>query len=145
MSWYKERPLLVVISGPSGVGKDAVKVLFEGYTKDAIGVYNVGTGKEVTINDLANEVISTVGNDVNVIYKEARKGEVYRSLADVSKLREDLGMDSLCSLELLSTVSEEFKLDLEMEAAMGITTLQDAFDFIERNWSEQKSDESASN
>jgi acyl carrier protein len=67
------------------------------------------------------------------------------TIRPTDRLREDLGMDSLCSLELLSTVSEEFKLDLEMEAAMGITTLQDAFDFIERNWSEQKSDESASN
>jgi len=67
------------------------------------------------------------------------------TISPTDRLREDLGMDSLCSLELLSTVSEEFKLDLEMEAAMGITTLQDAFDFIERNWNEQKSDESASN
>lgn len=67
------------------------------------------------------------------------------TIRPTDRLREDLGMDSLCSLELLSTVSEEFKLDLEMEAAMGINTLQDAFDFIERNWSEQKSDESASN
>jgi acyl carrier protein len=67
------------------------------------------------------------------------------AIRPTDRLREDLGMDSLKSLELLSTVSEEFRLDLEMEAAMGITTLQDAFDFIERNWSEQKADESSGN
>jgi acyl carrier protein len=47
-------------------------------------------------------------------------------------------MDSLNSLELLSTISEELELDLEMEDAMGLTTLQDAFEFVERNWAEQR-------
>jgi UDP-glucose 4-epimerase len=70
--------------------KDAVKVLYEGYDKDAIGIYNVGTGKEETINELAEEVISTVGKDVKIIYKDARKGEIYRSLADITKLKSDL-------------------------------------------------------
>lgn len=59
------------------------------------------------------------------------------------RLREDLGMDSLGSLELLSTISEELKLDLEMEEAMGISTVEDAFAFIERNYAEQRTNESA--
>lgn len=59
------------------------------------------------------------------------------SISPTDRLREDLGMDSLNSLELLSTISEELELDLEMEDAMGLTTLQEAFDFVERNWVEQ--------
>jgi acyl carrier protein len=47
------------------------------------------------------------------------------------RLREDLGMDSLGSLELLSTISEELKIDLEMEDAMGIVTVDDACAFVE--------------
>jgi acyl carrier protein len=58
------------------------------------------------------------------------------------RLREDLGMDSLGSLELLSTISEELKIDLEMEEAMGINTVQEAFEFIETNFAQQRPDES---
>jgi acyl carrier protein len=54
------------------------------------------------------------------------------SIEGGARLREDLGMDSLASLELLSTLSEELKLELEMEDAMGISTVNDACDFIER-------------
>ena len=60
------------------------------------------------------------------------------AIAGAQRLREDLGMDSLGSLELLSTVSEELRLDLEMEAAMEIETVDDACAFIERHYSAQR-------
>jgi len=63
------------------------------------------------------------------------------SIRSTDRLREDLGMDSLGSLELLSTISEELKLDLEMEAAMGISTVDEAFAFIEKNYAEQHGNE----
>ena len=50
-----------------------------------------------------------------------------------TRLREDLGMDSLQSLELLSTLSEELRIDLEMEEAMDIETVADACAFVHRN------------
>ena len=49
------------------------------------------------------------------------------------RLREDLGMDSLGSLELLSTISEQLGVDLEMEDAMEIVTVDDACSFVERH------------
>lgn len=48
-------------------------------------------------------------------------------------LREDLGMDSLTSLELLSTLSRELQVDLEMEEAMEIVTVDDTVRFVERH------------
>jgi len=54
------------------------------------------------------------------------------SIKDTDRLREDLGMDSLGSLELLSTLSEELQIDLEMEEAMEISTVADACVFVER-------------
>jgi len=56
------------------------------------------------------------------------------------RLREDLGMDSLASLELLSTISEQLELDLEMEDAMTLTTVDDACAFIDRHMAEQRQD-----
>ncbi len=53
-------------------------------------------------------------------------------LADEHRLREDLGLDSLQSLEMLSTLSEELRVDLPMEEAMELRTVADACDFVER-------------
>lgn len=49
------------------------------------------------------------------------------------RLREDLGMDSLGSLELLSTVSQELTVDLDAEAAMDIETVDQAVAFIAKH------------
>ena len=53
------------------------------------------------------------------------------------RLREDLGMDSLGSLEMLSVISSELKLELQMEDAFEIQTVDDACAFVERHFAEQ--------
>ncbi len=50
-------------------------------------VYNVGTGKETSILELAKIVISISGIDVEPIFERPRKGDIRRSCADVSKAR----------------------------------------------------------
>lgn len=52
-------------------------------------------------------------------------------------LREDLGMDSLGSLEMLSVISAELDLELQMEDAFAIRTVDDACAFVEKHFSEQ--------
>ncbi len=62
-------------------------------------------------------------------------------LADLrgsDRLREDLGMDSLSSLELLSSLGEKLRLDLQIEDAMGIRTVDDACAFVEQQCSSQR-------
>jgi acyl carrier protein len=54
------------------------------------------------------------------------------------RLREDLGMDSLQSLELLSCVGEALRIDLDIEEAMAIQTVDDACDFVGRKYQEQR-------
>jgi acyl carrier protein len=39
------------------------------------------------------------------------------------RLREDLGLDSVCSMELLSMLAEELELDVPMEEAAQVTTV----------------------
>ena len=41
------------------------------------------------------------------------------------RLREDLGLDSMQSMELLSRVSEEFEVDPDMELVMKANTIDD--------------------
>lgn len=39
------------------------------------------------------------------------------------RLREDLGLDSVSSMELLSILAEKYDVDIEMEEAVAITTV----------------------
>lgn len=45
-------------------------------------------------------------------------------------LRADLGMDSLSALEFLSMISHEFSIDLAVEEAYGLTTLDEVVTLI---------------
>jgi acyl carrier protein len=63
-----------------------------------------------------------------------------RSIRDGQRLREDLGLDSLQSLELLSCIGEALKIDLDVEEAMGIRTVRDACAFVARQYTEQGRD-----
>ena len=42
---------------------------------------------------------------------------------DWQRLREDLGLDSLQSMELLSRISDKYRLDLDMEDVMDLQTV----------------------
>lgn len=53
------------------------------------------------------------------------------------RLRDDLGLDSLQSLELLSSLAEELRIDLPMEEAMELQTVDDACRFVEHAWRAQ--------
>jgi acyl carrier protein len=54
------------------------------------------------------------------------------------RLREDLGMDSLSSLELISSLGDKLSLDLQIEDAMDIRTVEDACIFVERQCNSQR-------
>lgn len=48
------------------------------------------------------------------------------------RLREDLGLDSVSSMELVSMLSEEFNLDIELEEAVATTTVSALLALAER-------------
>jgi acyl carrier protein len=49
------------------------------------------------------------------------------------RLREDLGLDSVCSMELLSMLAEELQLDVPMEEAAQVTTVAGTIDMAKRH------------
>jgi acyl carrier protein len=59
-------------------------------------------------------------------------------LRATDRLREDLGMDSLSSLELISSLADKLRLDLQIEDAMDIRTVEDACVFVERQCSSRQ-------
>ena len=60
--------------------------------------FNVGTGKETSVNDLAKTLMRATGREVPIRYAEARPGEVLRSCLDTTALRGS-GWEPVTTLE----------------------------------------------
>jgi len=65
--------------------KDAVAANILAMENDVTGVFNVGTGSRITINELAKLVINIVGENIEPIHQKPRPGDISHSLADISK------------------------------------------------------------
>ena len=67
------------------------------------GVFNVGTGREITIGDLVELLEERIGRDVPLVMKDERKrppaSEVERLLASVDRARDVLGYEARVTLE----------------------------------------------
>lgn len=74
------------------VGDVARAVVGAALTDGASGaVANVGTGAEITINDLARTVVDLCGGKSRIVHAPARAGEIVRSVAAVDQARDLLG------------------------------------------------------
>jgi UDP-glucose 4-epimerase len=65
--------------------KDVVRANILAVESDATGVFNIGGGKSIAINDLAKFIVNSLGKDLMPIHGEPRSGDIIHSLADVSK------------------------------------------------------------
>ncbi|PLW80179.1 dTDP-glucose 4,6-dehydratase [Candidatus Woesearchaeota archaeon] len=63
------------------------------------GEYNVATGTEVTIKELAEKVIEKAGSNSKIIFKEARQGDIRKSIANIDKIS-SFGFDPSKKLDL---------------------------------------------
>ena len=71
---------------------DVVQALLRAAAAGTPGeVYNIGTGKPSTINDIAATVMAVTGKTVPVEKRPQRAGEVRHSVADVAKAQRELG------------------------------------------------------
>jgi UDP-glucose 4-epimerase len=62
-------------------------------------VINVATGRQISINALANTLGAVIGTSLPPVHADARAGDVRDSLADISKARELLGYEPKVDLE----------------------------------------------
>ncbi|MGD0781130.1 MAG: NAD-dependent epimerase/dehydratase family protein [Dehalococcoidales bacterium] len=63
------------------------------------GVYNIGSGSSITINELARIMKTVSGKDVPVVYEPQRPADVRHCRADISKARQELGFNPGSDLE----------------------------------------------
>ncbi len=79
---------------------DVVELIVRAVKSDASGVFNVGTGNAVSINQLAEIVPRTLGcEQLKPVHTDARPGDVLYSRADTSKIDETFGFRPHISLE----------------------------------------------
>ena len=67
--------------------------------KNGSGVYNVGGGHRVSIQELAEKVIEITHSSSQIIYKEPVPGDVIHTSANTDLIRKELGWNPKTTLE----------------------------------------------
>ena len=67
--------------------KDVVIANLLAAESNMTGVFNVGTGENITLNALADAIIELSGSNLRVIYTSPKAGDIRYSLADVSQAK----------------------------------------------------------
>lgn len=67
--------------------------------KAAGGVYNVGLGQKTTLNDLLAMLGRITSQDVKPEYHEERAGDIRESVADITRIKTELGYDPKVGVE----------------------------------------------
>lgn len=72
--------------------------------------------------------VEQIKNDVETIIKRIRPD--VKEVKDSDRLRDDLGLDSLHSMELLSSVTEKYEVDVDVEQLQEVKTVGDVVAFL---------------
>ncbi len=79
--------------------RDVVAANILAFERQAAGVYNIGTGKASSVNELVKCVKEASGREINVVSKPPRAGEVRNSVANISKAKKELGFSPKITLK----------------------------------------------
>lgn len=63
-------------------------------------VYNVATGKAISLNEIIKIFEKISNKNLKIRYEQERKGDIKKSQADITKIRENVGFNPRFSLEL---------------------------------------------
>lgn len=72
--------------------------------------------------------VEQIKSDVETIIKRIRPD--VKEVKDSDRLRDDLGLDSLHSMELLSSVTEKYEVDVDVEQLQEVKTVGDVVAFL---------------
>jgi nucleoside-diphosphate-sugar epimerase len=90
--------------------RDVAEATVESILSDATGTYNVASGTETSVNELLNTVLEATSSDMKPRYEPERKGDIERSYADVSKIRDEIGFETSVDLrEGIQTVVDSYE------------------------------------
>lgn len=70
--------------------KDVINSIYDAIENGKNGTYNIASGKIITIKELAEFIISLSEKDLEIIYNDAKKGDIRFSQADISLAKKEL-------------------------------------------------------
>ncbi|MFC4357710.1 NAD-dependent epimerase/dehydratase family protein [Halobium salinum] len=80
--------------------EDVVRANLLAATTDAVGEpFNVATGEQTTILDIADAIVGATGSDAEITHVDPRVGDIRHSRADVSRAKETLDFEATVELE----------------------------------------------
>ena len=68
--------------------KDVVEANIQAAQSNIVGVFNIGKGVSISINQLAELIIKIMGSRIEPVYQEPRLGDIRHSLAAISKAKQ---------------------------------------------------------
>ena len=71
--------------------KDVIDSIYDAIENGKNEIYNIASGKTVTIKKLAEFMISLSGKDLEIIYSDTKKGDIRFSQADITLAKKELG------------------------------------------------------
>ena len=77
---------------------DVVESIMATIGEDIQGIFNVGTGQESTVNECYGIIKELTNSSCKDLYGAAKKGEQFRSVLDIKKLREGFDWEPQVSL-----------------------------------------------
>jgi UDP-glucose 4-epimerase len=72
---------------------DVVRAMLAGFDHEGSGTFNVGTGRETSVNELFRTLNEITGGHAEEVHAEGKPGEQQRSVLDVSRARRTLGWE----------------------------------------------------
>ncbi len=80
--------------------RDVVAANLRAASTDRVGeAYNIGTGRRISIADLAELIVDRTDSDAEIVHEPPREGDVRHSCADITKARETLGFEPSVPVE----------------------------------------------
>jgi UDP-glucose 4-epimerase len=76
-------------------------------------VFNIGSGKPTTINELAKTIIELTGENIEICHEKPRAGDIKDSYSDISKAKKFLGYEPKVSLRDGLGILLEAKMDFK--------------------------------
>ena len=71
--------------------KDIVNANIIAADRNKTNIFNIASGKQISIYDLAKLIMKITGKNLELVYKKSRIGDIIHSSADISKAKNILG------------------------------------------------------
>jgi UDP-glucose 4-epimerase len=84
--------------------RDVVGAMYKALMIEDTGIFNIASGEETSLKDLLHIIESVNRAPVEITYESARKGDIIRSVADISAARRVLGFEP--TMRLTEGISE---------------------------------------